>query len=263
MHSSQILSFLKYQITRPYLNGHGIHSPFLFDFANKVLYSKKNIIKDHQKVKVLRNELLHNKCYLDVTDFGAGSTHLKTKQRRISDITKYSSSSSKYSGLLHKIVNYLQPSTIIELGTCIGIGTLYMATGCPNAKIYTLEGSEALASLASSNFKKINIDNITQVIGDFDVTLNDTLKILNGCDFVYIDGNHTKEATLRYFNVIMSFANQQTIMVFDDIRWSKPMFEAWMLICENSKVTLSIDLFQMGIIFFNTSFKKQHFLLYY
>jgi predicted O-methyltransferase YrrM len=79
-------------------------------------------------------------------------------------------------------------------------------------------------------------------------------------DLLFVDGNHRKEATLEYFNIFLEKATPQSIFIFDDIHWSKEMEEAWKLIQQHNSVTLTIDLFFLGMVFFSKDFKvKQHF----
>lgn len=263
MYYSRISDFLGYQLKRPHRRGHGIHSPFLYQFVTTVLLKSRETPGNISNINSLRRALLNNNSIIQVEDMGAGSLNLKSRERRIKDIARFSSTSQKYGILFHRLTHYLQPRTIVETGTCLGLGTLYLASGYPESKIITLEGSKTLGALASKHFRQLGYRNIRQMTGNFEDTLPKALEMSGTCDLIYVDGNHTREATLHYFRIILRYTNENTIVLFDDIRWSAEMKEAWDTICLHEKVTLSVDLFQLGLIFFNTKLNKQHFQIYY
>ncbi|MFZ9719521.1 MAG: class I SAM-dependent methyltransferase, partial [Chitinophagaceae bacterium] len=90
------------------------------------------------------------------------------------------------------------------------------------------------------------------------------LKKMGKLDFVFIDGNHAYAPTLRYFNAMLPFVHSGTVMILDDIHWSAEMEKAWQAISNHSAVTLSIDLFFVGILFFREEqLHKQHFRIHF
>ncbi|MBO9201256.1 MULTISPECIES: O-methyltransferase [Niastella] len=241
--------------------GHGIHSPFVYDFVRRVLIDKRNFYAYNQ-VEAIRRRLLHDNTLIEVEDFGAGSTINKTNQRSIASIARHSAKSKKWARLLFRIVNYYQPNTILELGTSLGITTAYMALANPKARLITAEGSAAIADQAKRNFQSLQLSSIQQVVGNFDDTLPDILNAVSSLDLVFIDGNHRYEPTLRYFNQLLPHLNATSVVVFDDIHWSQEMEQAWAAIKEHPAVQLSVDLFFVGLVFFNDQFKiKQDFTI--
>jgi predicted O-methyltransferase YrrM len=251
-----------YKLFRPHKNGHGIHSPFLFDYILNVL-NKKEIPHQITGIIKLRRQLLKDRTVLDIKDLGAGSVKSGKTRRTIREITKHSSSTIKYGKLLYRIMEYFQPATILELGTCLGIGTAFLAAASPKSAIITLEGSDQLINRAKKNFEYLRINNVTTFQGNFNDLLPSVLNNNSGIDMVFIDGNHKGEATIEYFEACLQNMTIPGIIIFDDIRWSEDMFHSWNKIIKNEHVTLSIDLFQMGIIFLNPKLKKQHFQIYY
>jgi predicted O-methyltransferase YrrM len=259
----QLSSFLNYKVQRPHRNGHGIHSPFLFNFVTETLYKKKQSKRIINPIEKIRKEMLKNNDLIVIEDLGAGSTRLKQNHRKISDVARISSSSKKYGMLLHKIVDYCKPEIVIELGTCLGIGTMYMASGSEQAKIYSIEGSQSLLDLAQKNIQKANLSNIFLQKGNFGEVLPSLLKEHGKFDLMYMDGNHRKEAVLNYFSMSLPYTQDNSVMIIDDIRWAEDMFDAWFEICKNEHVKVSLDLQNTGIIFFNRKLRKQHFKVYY
>jgi len=150
----------------------------------------------------------------------------------------------------------------MELGTSLGITTGYLALGNMEANVITMEGSVAIAEKALDNFRDMNLKNVKLVQGNFDDTLSKVLAALERIDMAFVDGNHRKVPTLDYFRQLIRVMSPESVIVFDDIHWSREMEEAWEQIKQDSRVTLSIDLFFIGLVFFNPSFKvKQHFTI--
>lgn len=255
--------YLHYYFTSLNGKGHGIHSPFVFDFVMNVLNDKRNYYA-YEQVEDMREELLRDTHVIEVEDLGAGSTVSKSKQRRICDIARYAAKPKKYGQLLFRIVNYYQPSSIIELGTSLGITTAYLATADTRVPVMTLEGAHAVAEEAGNNFAALGLQNIRVIEGNFDDTLPKVIDIVYNTGLVFLDGNHRKEPTLSYFHQLLEKANASSILIFDDIHWSEEMEQAWEIIKAHSSVTATIDLFFIGIVFFRTEFKeKQHFVIRY
>ncbi|CAN5891729.1 class I SAM-dependent methyltransferase [soil metagenome] len=257
-----------FQLVKKYLHyyfhasngkGHGVHSPFVFDFIKNVLNDKSQ--DDFlEEIESLRKELLASTKIIDVADFGAGSSVIKTAKRPVNKIAASSLKHVKYAQLLYRIVHHYKPGTIIELGTSFGISTSYMAHGNKLANIYTMEGAPTIAAIARDNFEKLGLTNIQLWEGDFGATLAPLLSGIKKIDLAFIDGNHRKEPTLEYFSQLINSVNDTGIIIFDDIHWSEGMEEAWATIQQHPGVTLSIDLFFIGLVFINPDFKvKQEY----
>lgn len=262
--------YSKFQLAKKYLSyylnayngqGHGMHSPFVFDFIINVLNDKTHY-PAYQQVEGLRKQLIKDQKILTIEDFGAGSTVDKTNQRSIASIAKNAAKPPKYGQLLYRMVNYYQPQTIIELGTSLGITTSYLSLARPNASLVTMEGASSIAEKAEQNFRTLNLENVTIKKGNFDNTLPAVVGSLSSVDFAFIDGNHRREPTERYFQRLLPVLNNNSIIIFDDIHWSSEMEQAWKSIQQHPAVRCTIDLFFIGIVLFRQEFKeKQHFAI--
>ncbi|MDQ3048113.1 MAG: class I SAM-dependent methyltransferase [Bacteroidota bacterium] len=239
---------------------HGVHSPFVFDLLNAVVYNKADFYS-YSAIEGLRNELLGSEKKVHCIEMGAGSYKGQTKVRRVSDIARSSVKPAKYSQLLFRLVNYFQPANVLELGTSLGISTAYMAMANTSASVTTMEGCPELATIAKQNFSKEGIKNINIITGNFDDKLPEFLSRNPSLDFVFFDGNHRKQPTLDYFHQCLKNSHAQSVFIFDDINWSDEMQEAWSEIKAHEKVTVTIDLFFMGLVFFRKEQVKQHFLI--
>jgi predicted O-methyltransferase YrrM len=250
--------YLQYLAFASNSKGHGMHSPFVYTFIEKVLNDKTKYAA-YEKIEAVRKTLLQNKKAIEVEDFGAGSTTIKTKKRIIKDIAASSLKPKKYSQLLYRIIQFYKHKNILELGTSLGITTSYLASE-NNATITTMEGSKNIANIAANNFDTLGIKNIELVEGAFEKTLNPFLESTTTIDLAFVDGNHRKEPTVQYFEAILPKLHNDSFLIFDDIHWSKEMEDAWEVIKKHDAVTMSIDLFFIGIVFFKKEFKiKQHF----
>lgn len=253
--------FIHYYLNASNGKGHGVHSPFVFDFIKNVLTDKKRY-DCYQPIEKLRKELLKDKTVIEVEDLGAGSLAVPGRQKKVSDITQSFVKSKQFAQLLFRIVQYYKPECIIELGTSLGVTTAYLACANKNAEVFTIEGSKNTAAVAKRNFHALGLENIKLVHGNFDDTLPGLLSHIERVDLAFIDGNHRKIPTLRYFQEFLQKSGHQSIFIFDDIHWSSEMEEAWKEIQEDSSVTLTIDLFFIGLVFFKKDFKaKQHFTI--
>jgi predicted O-methyltransferase YrrM len=239
-------------------NEHAVHSPFVFRLLTKCFYDKKSK-PEYAVLKKYRNSLLENNNTIDVTDFGAGSKVFKSNTREISKIAKTAGISSKRAELLYRIVNYFQPESILEIGTSLGVATSALSLGNIKSEITTLEGCPETAKIAQNQFRKFGLTNIDSEVTEFNTYLS-KLQTLN-FKLIYFDGNHQKQSTLDYFELLLSTITNESVWVFDDIHWSTEMEEAWEIIKNHPKVTVTIDTFQWGLVFFRKEQPKEHFVI--
>lgn len=241
-------------------NEHGVHSPFVFSLVTKCFYDRKNYA-GYTILKNYRDSLLANKNTIEVTDFGAGSRVFKSNSRAVNQIARNAGISAKRAELLFRITNYFKPENILEIGTSLGLAASALALGNPKAKIITLEGCPNTSAVARNQFKEFGLENIDPVVSEFSPYLKNLEIPASSFNLIYFDGNHSKEATLEYFEWLMPTVNNESVWIFDDIHWSKDMEEAWLNIKNHPKVTVTIDTFQWGIVFFRKEQPKEHFTI--
>jgi len=254
------LKYIRYWLTASNGRGHAVHSPFVFEFITEVLNDDR-CYYCFDTIEQIRENLKLNNTELLLEDYGAGSRVHASYSRKIADIASSSLKPKKFAQLLLRMVNFYQPQNILELGTSLGITTAYLASANTNVAVTTMEGAKAVAAAAKENFKVLQLGNIKLVEGNFDETLESTISSQTALiDFAFIDGNHRKEPTINYFEQLILKTSERSILVFDDIHWSKEMEAAWAHIKTHASVTLTIDLFYIGIVFFRKEQKvKQHF----
>jgi predicted O-methyltransferase YrrM len=239
-----------------------IHSPFVYAFYKNVIIDRRDN-PDFDQIEHIRKNLLSRFRFIKKVDLGARAGDMPFSQRfvRVRDIARNSSVTPRKGRLIYRLVSYFKPRTIIELGTSFGISTMYMAMGYRNSHVVTLEGCPDTVNIAGHNFNRIGLSNIEEICGNFDAKLPEILQKSGTVDLVFFDGNHKKEPTLRYFDMCLNHVSNNTILVFDDIHWSQGMKEAWENIRQHPSVTVSIDLFSMGIVFFRRELSKEDFVL--
>jgi len=255
----QFLTFLAYYWKSG--NAHSVHSPFVFQLYNKGFKSTPPANNELlQRINQYKDSLYGDKRVIEVTDFGAGSRVFKSNAREISKIAKTAGISAKNGQLLMNLTHYLKPDNILEIGTSLGMSTAYLALVSPNSRIVTLEGCKETACVAQKQFQDYKLDNIDLVVGNFADTLPKVL-VEQHFDLIFFDGNHQKAPTMQYFDLCLKYASEKSVFIFDDIHWNPEMEETWKLIKENPRVTVSIDTFQWGLVFFRSEQVKQDFIL--
>ena len=260
--AEQMRKYFTYYLKAGNGRGHGIHSPFVFNFIKNVLQDKKRY-PAYREVEVVRCNLLQDKEWLEVEDLGAGSAISTSSRRRIKDIARTALKPKKFGQLLFRIAQYYKPLQTIELGTSLGITTAYLAKGAgTGSHIHTIEGSTSIAAKAKETFYKTGCNSINLTIGNFNKVLPRLLHKIDKIDLAFIDGNHKQAPTLQYFHTLLKKAHKQSVFIFDDIHWSRDMEDAWQIIKNESSITLTIDLFFIGLVFFDPAIKvKQHFVI--
>ena len=239
---------------------HGVHSPFIYQLSAQVL-RRGDVPPDCLAIEQLRDDLLDSDQTIMVNDLGAGSQVMTSPARRVSDIARTALKSQREAVLLYNLARFLRPTTILELGTSFGLSTLYLARGAPEARVYTIEGCPQTHRIAQHHFELLKQGNIEPVLGSFRTRLPDVMGELDRLDLAFIDGHHEETATLDYVEKCLGHAHEGTLIIVDDIHWSRGMREAWRAIKDHPKVTITVDLFKMGLVFLRTEQAPQHFKL--
>jgi predicted O-methyltransferase YrrM len=252
--------YLHYYFTASNSRGHGVHSPFVFEFITHVL-NDRQVYPAYARIEQLREKLLSDQRVLTIEDLGAGSTLTKDNRRTVASIARNAAKSRKFGQLLFRMARYYRPANILELGTSLGITTSYLASANETVSVVTMEGATEILAMAQQNFSQLDIHNAHCVPGNFDKTLEPTVEAIKGSiGLAFIDGNHRYQPTIQYFNSIITKTDNFSIVILDDIHWSAEMEQAWTYCRQHTAVTLSIDLFFIGILVFRKEIReKQHF----
>jgi len=253
-----ITDYLKHRLTAK--SRHGTHSPFVYKLADEVIYDF-NDKSEYKNIEEQRKKLFNDDSVITVTDLGAGSHLNKNRTKKVIQIAKNALKSPRLAKLIYRLAKNSSAKSAIELGTCLGITTAYLAKTDAQTQVITIEGCPQTAEVARKNFRDLNLENIELHVGNFDLILPDIIAQQPSLDFVYIDGNHRKDATLNYFKWCLPKVNENSLLIFDDIYWSEGMKEAWSEIKNHPDVTITIDLFWIGLVYFKKGQAKEHFKL--
>ncbi len=255
----QSKSFIKF--VRLSKNKHGLHSPFVYDLVTKC-FNDKTKYPEHEILKKHRQALRKDASMIEMKDFGQGSRVFKGNARKVSSVVKNAGMKKKRQKLLFRLASYFKSENILELGTSLGLGTAALSVSNKIASIKTVEGCQNTAKKASEYFKKFNLKNIEIHQKTFDEFLLETRSLgTEKYDLIFVDGDHNGGRTLGYFNSLLEKVHNNSVIIFDDIYWSKDMTAAWQQIIANENVTVSIDTFQWGLVFFRNEQPKQHFII--
>ena len=251
-----VSDYLKHRLTAK--SRHGTHSPFVYKLVDEVIYDFKSK-NEYNDIEQQRKKLLHDDTLITVTDLGAGSHLNKNRQKKVREIARNALKTPVLAQLIYRLARNTNPANIIELGTCLGITTAYLSKACPDADVITIEGCPETAKKAYQSFQNLELENVELQVGNFDELLPAVIEQAKQLDFVYIDGNHRKDATLNYFHLCLPKVQEHSLLIFDDIYWSKGMKEAWEEIKNHPDVTVTVDLFWIGLVYFKKGQVKEHF----
>lgn len=257
-----VAKYLKYILFSSHKRGHGIHSPFVFNLITKVFRNKikAEVVFNIEKI---RQMMISDDSRISVTDYGSGSVRMKSNLRSVSEIAKYSTVPRKYGLLLAGLSKEFGRSDIIDLGTSLGISAMYMAAAAPEATVHTIEGCPETSEIAKNNFDRAGLKNIRTYTGKFDEILSEIGNQLIRPGLVFIDGDHRKEPVLKYFYKITEMSDNQSVIAIDDIHSSTEMTEAWEEIKQFTRVTLTIDIYRMGLVFFREGMTRSDYIIRY
>jgi len=249
-----LFAYLRHRLTSRGSAGHGVHSPFVFEFLTTVIRNEtpKDIV---YPVEAIRSLMLSGKRLIDITDLGTGSVNGGGNKRRICDIARIAAVPPQQAAMLARMAaaecSPFSPGSgaVLELGTSLGISTLYLAAAAPHREVITVEGCPKLVEIATDNFKKSGMSNIRVMNMEFTDALVQLKEQKLKIRFAYIDGNHTGDALKDYFERIMKMAGETVTMVADDIHLNKSMYEGWKSISSDNRIQVSLETNRFGILF--------------
>lgn len=253
-----IHSFLHYCLAAR--DEHALHSPFLFDLYTRTIRADTPQGEAFGPIVAQRKQLRNSNKTIHVTDYGTGAGRY---DRTVGSIARKSLKSDKIGRLLYRLVGRFGAKTVLDMGTSLGITTAYLAhaTNRVGGTVLTFEGCPETAAVAGDTFQQLGCRNVRQIVGNLDETLAETLATVRTVDLAFFDANHRYSPTIHYFTICLDHIHNDSVFIFDDIHWSTDMERAWETIKAHPAVTMTVDLFQVGLVFFRREQPKQHFVL--
>jgi len=292
----RIIKYTGHQFHLRHRRGRGIHSPCMFELVHNVLFNAQGI-RVPEEIRRIHRELRRDRtvipeerllyraavskagsgeaCRAEAdanrtrgrrdrqTDPGAGSRVDRSAERTVRSFVRGSSVPMRYGALLYRIARWFHPDMVLELGTGLGISTLYLASGAPGAPMHSVEGHTERAAYAASLLCRCGLEQVSIHWGEMDRKLEDLLPQIPGRFLAFIDANHHDEPTLRYVRLLLSRAGEEAVIVLHDIYWSPEMEKAWKEIISWPEIRASLDLFHLGILFLRKDLQKMHFKINY
>lgn len=273
----RIKSWLKHHITAWNTGGEGVHSPYLFEWVRMVMSDKHAYYMWHE-IESVREEMLQDPRVVEFVDYGSAKRRMSTSkeqdcflqecrcgdeardERHVKDIARGSLARKKYAQMMYRLVNWLGEGkglNIIELGTSLGVTTAYLAAADSRNKVVSYEGCAAVAEIAEENWRKLGLKNVECRVGE--ITEGILQVIDNQVDVAFVDANHTYASTCAYFNMLAEKVHEKSVIIVDDIHHSEEMERAWKEICADTRVTSTMDLYQMGLVFFDQHYWKRNY----
>ena len=238
---------------------YAIHSPHVFEFCTKVLPHQASAWG--KKVEAYRKFLTKDHTLISFPDFGARGQGGAIREVQLSHLAKMAARKYRAGELLYRLCQFYQIKRGLEFGTNLGIGTMYQMGAVAEAQFITMEGAPAIADYASNTFQHFELSP-QLMVGEFSNILQRQLSLEKfRPDYVFLDGNHQYQATIDYMNQLLPHMAENAMIVLDDIHWSKGMHKAWMEIVQMPQVSVSIDLYMMGICWVKKKQAKEHFKL--
>jgi predicted O-methyltransferase YrrM len=167
--------------------------------------------------------------------------------RTAPEIAHYSSVTRPWGTFLYLCAKGFRAETILELGSCAGISGSYLASTPTCRKFVTIERSPELAAVAGEHIRATFPQG--QVMNaNIDQVLESVLEgFVGGLSLYYVDANHRYEPTVRYLEQAIPRFRSGTLVIFDDIHWSKGMWEAWEALRTREGFSHSIDAGRFGL----------------
>ena len=256
---------LKQKKTITHLLAH--NNPLLTIIVESFLQLKNNKLSStdisiFEACEKYRNKLLQDDTIVSFEIFGSNKTML------VKDICKKAASKPIWAQFLYLITKRLISPYFLEIGTNLGVSGTYILEALKskkNSQLYTMEGLPQLCEIAQNQFSKISSNSKYKIYeGLYKNTFPKLLMDNKNFNIVFIDGNHKKEPTIKYFTDLQSQLSSPAIIIFDDINWSLDMQKVWKIVKSHKNVSYSIDMFKFGILIFdkNTINKKGDYKLH-
>ncbi len=243
---------------------YSIHSPFLYHFICQVLNDNYQY-DDYLDVEGFREKIAYDRSWFKKMDLGAKGEGRESIIQVSSEVDKITIP-SKYGQLLYRTIRYFGLRYALELGTGFGIGSAYLMKGLQanrKSKLITIEGCPETSNITRKYLENLREENpgteLIMVEGAFEDHLKNALNSIKEIDFLLMDGHHKKEPVIRNFNTVLPYMNNSGVIAIDDINWSPEMKSAWETIIQNSNVSMTVDLYRMGLIFLSPSLPKSSF----
>lgn len=242
-----------------YRKGYGVHSPFVFNLITKVIEERCSYYSFYD-IELIRKQLLFRDNIITYPDRQQKGV---VRSRTVGEIVGREAIKPKHGALLFRLTNYFKSKNILQLGPSMGLSTLYLTSYATGLKCIALENIPEFASIAQIAFDKAARNPVDLRTGSYKELLPQALKDIKQLDFVFFNTLYEQQNNIWLFNECVKQVHNETIFVFEGIKASRKMREFWKEVCSYPEVTVTVDLYSMGIVFFNKKLHKRDYIVYF
>lgn len=226
--------------------GHGIHSPFVFELVTNVI-EQPYPYYGYRDIDLIRLHLrLHDQAI--------------TWQGKQSSIRRYlhkQAISQKEGELLFRLTNHYKSRSILAVGSSMGLTPLYLTGYAGDLKCIVLESETDVATIASRNIEKKTNSPLRVIQGDYQTTLQEALQQFEQIDCIYLCKELRVEELDNIYHECSPFFHEESILIISGIHSSSAKKNYWEQLCNDPKITVSVDLYKLGLIFFQPKLHKR------
>jgi hypothetical protein len=226
--------------------GYGVHSPFVYDLITQVI-EEKCYFYAYRNISLIRLQLLQNEQFV----------HYKGKRITVKKALRRYGISKKEGELLFRLTNYFKPHTILCIGSSLGLIPLYLTRYDSTVQCITLESEPDFANQAMCFLRREENPSLQIQIGSISETVPESIVQFQRIDCIYINKNVEINDLEVIFTQCFPYVHDTAFCVLAGIRSSKEKYHYWKQLCQHPNVTVTIDLFYTGILFFKPDLHKR------
>lgn len=186
--------------------GYGVHSPFAFNLITHVIYERTPYYKYEELEKMQKQQA-------------------REKDRH------WRYESKKVKRLLFRLVNYVQPDTVVDAGT-LSASALYLQAG-----------KEAADYTPASDLSDLFLEGGVPV------------------DFLYLHDYRRPQFVEEVFRLCAARTRSKSLFVIEGIRYTPQMHALWKRMRQDERAGITFDLYDLGLIFFDKTKLKQDYIV--
>jgi len=226
--------------------GFGVHSPFVYDLITNVIEEKSDFYA-FSDISIAQLQLLQNE---HVIQYGRKRIAVKEALKRFGITTK----EGKF---LFRLTNHYKPHTILSIGSSMGLAPLCLTRYNATVQCIILEYEQDIAEIAKQILNKEKNTALNIKIGAYHELLPESIVQLQRIDCVFIGKDVGVNDWDTVFEQCEPFIHDSTFFVLAGIRSSTDKQNYWMQYRQHPSVTIAVDLFDMGLLFFQPKLHKQ------
>ena len=226
--------------------GFGVHSPFVYDLITNVIEETCEFYA-YRDISLVRLQLLQNEQFIQ---YGK-------KQLTVKKALKRYGISTKEGKFLFRLANHYKPHTMLSVGSSMGLAPLYLARYDSTVQCITLECVQDIAEIATQVLSKEKNPALSIKTGTYRALLPESIVQLQQIDCVYVDKNVGVNDWDTIFEQCEPFIHNATFFVLAGIRSSTEKQSYWTQFRQHPSITVAIDLYDLGLLFFQSKLHKQ------